>query len=129
MLLEPGFSSRERGHHCTGEIRPITARESREGVRPLSRWPGTGTSWGDRRGRPPLTTRTPSSSTCSGARTSERRSPSSPDHQPGSQHAPGQQLDAEGQVEEHRGRQGQHGQELAAKLGAEKEKVENEMRK
>jgi hypothetical protein len=72
-----------------------------------------------------MTTRTLSSSTCSGARTSERRSPSSPDHQPGSQHAPGQHQDPGGQVEEHRGRQGQQVQELAAKLGAEKEKVEN----
>jgi hypothetical protein len=49
-LLEPGLRLEERGHHYT-DIRPISAGESKGGVRPLSRGPGSCTS----RGRPPLT--------------------------------------------------------------------------
>ena len=94
-------------------------------MRPLSRRPGSCTSWGDRRGRPPLSG-TSSASTCRDVQTSERQSPPSPDHQPGSHLAPVLPLDGGEQVDEHQGRHGHRDQELAAKHSAENKLKINE---
>ena len=117
LLWEQGHSE-AGGHHYTGGTWPISAEESKGGVRPLSRRPGSCTSWGDRRGRPPLSG-TSSASTCMDVQTSERQSPPSPDHQPGSHLAPVLPLDGGEQVDEHQGRHGHRDQELAAKHSAE----------